>query len=57
MDKVKEYNERHGMELAKISQTENGETSVAICDSFCRRVHENFAASWRYCMSRFNFKS
>ena len=38
---MKEYNEWHGMELAKMSQTENGETIVAICDSFFCRVHEN----------------
>ena len=41
MEKVKQYNERHGMELPKIAQTEKGETIVAICDSFCHRVHEN----------------
>ena len=30
--KIKEYNESHGIELAKIAQTEQGETVVAICD-------------------------
>ena len=29
------------MELAKIAQTEQGETIVAVCDLFSRRVHES----------------
>ena len=29
------------MVLAKIAQTEQGETIVAVCDAFSRRVHEN----------------
>ena len=40
VDRVKLYNERNGMELATIAQTEEGETVVAICDIFSRRVHD-----------------
>ena len=39
--RIKNYNEKHGLELAKIVQTEQGETIVAVCDLFSRRVHEN----------------
>ena len=41
VEKVKEYNERNNEELAKIIQTDDGDTVVAICDHFCRRVHEH----------------
>ena len=34
VEMVKLYNERNGMELVKIAQTEDGETVVAICDIF-----------------------
>ena len=34
---IKNYNEKHGLELAKIAQTD--EATVAICDLFSRRVH------------------
>ena len=39
--RIKTYNEKHGLESAKIAQTEQGETIVAVCDLFSRRVHEN----------------
>ena len=39
--RIKNYNEKHGLEFAKIAQTEQGETIVAVCDLFSRRVHEN----------------
>ena len=38
---IKNYNEKHGLELAKIVQTEQGETIVAACDLFSQCVHEN----------------
>ena len=38
--KVADYNEKHNRELAKIDITETGDVIVAICDDFCRRVHE-----------------
>ena len=41
VDKIKQYNDRHGLKVAKIAQTEKGETIVATCDPFCRRIHEN----------------
>ena len=40
-ERVRMYNEKHDMVLAKIAQTEQGETIVAVCDAFSRRVHEN----------------
>ena len=39
--RVKTYNDKHGLVLAKIAQTEQGETIVAVCDLFSRRVHES----------------
>ena len=39
-DRINLYNEKHGMVLAKIEQLDDGEIVVAICDKFCRRVHE-----------------
>ena len=39
--KINAYNENHGKILAKIEQTANGETCVAICDNFNERRHEN----------------
>ena len=40
VDRIKDYNENHGKELAKIRQTQDGETIIAVCDDFNRRVHE-----------------
>ena len=40
VERINTYNEKHGETLAKIAQTEGGETIVAICDKFNRRVHE-----------------
>ena len=39
-DRIDSYNEKHGMILAKMEQLEDGGMVVAICDKFCRRVHE-----------------
>ena len=36
--RIKNYNEKHGLELAKIAQTQQGETIVAVCDLFSRQV-------------------
>ena len=41
VDRIDEYNKKHGAELAKIRQTDNGETIIAICDNFSRRVHQH----------------
>ena len=41
VQRIKNYNEKHCLELAKVVQTEQGETIVAVCDLFSRRVHEN----------------
>ena len=38
---INAYNEDRGKILAKIEQTANGETCVAICDNFNERCHEN----------------
>ena len=40
----KKYNKERGEKLAEVKQTATGETIVAICDSFTRRVHENIPA-------------
>ena len=39
--KINVYNENQGKILAKIEQTANGETCVAICNNFNERCHEN----------------
>ena len=39
--KINAYNENHGKISAKIEQTANGETCLAICDNFNERFHEN----------------
>ena len=33
MTKINNYNEKHGSILAKISQTDDGETCVVVCDN------------------------
>ena len=40
VERINSYNEKNGQTLAKITQTEEGETIIAICDKFNRRVHE-----------------
>ena len=39
-EKVAAYNEKHGRELAKIRLLDTGDVIMAVCDDFCRRVHE-----------------
>ena len=39
-EKVKNYNELHGEELARLVQNPNGQFFVAVCDKLSRRVHE-----------------
>ena len=43
--RVDAYNEKSGMELAKINLSQDGDVTVAICDHFCRRIHENVPQS------------
>ena len=40
VDKVKDYNDKHGDILCTIEQTEDGETIVVVCDKLSRRVHK-----------------
>ena len=40
-ERINSYNEKNGMEFAKIETTENGEVIIVICDKCYRRVHEN----------------
>ena len=44
-DTIAKYNTERGEKLAEVKQTASGETIVAICDSFNRRVHENIPAA------------
>ena len=39
------FNEERGEVLAKVKQTDDGETVIAICDMFNRRVKENIPAA------------
>ena len=39
-ERIAKYNEKHQIEVAKMEETA-GEIIAAICDPFCRRVHEN----------------
>ena len=41
VDKIENYNSKHGAKLANIAQTDAGETCVAVCDKFNHRCHEN----------------
>ena len=43
-ENIKKYNDECGGIYAKAKQTGDGETIIAICDKFNRRVHEN--TSW-----------
>ena len=40
-----QYNQDRGEELAKAKQTATGETIIAICDKFNRRVHEHIPSA------------
>ena len=42
---IDNFNKERGEELAKVKQTDSGETIVAICDKFNRRVHQNIPAA------------
>ena len=42
---ITKYNTERGEKLSEVKQTATGETIVAICDSFNRRVHENILAA------------
>ena len=42
---IEKFNNERGEELAKAKQTENGETIIAVCDKFSKRVHENIPAA------------
>ena len=44
-ENITKYNEERGEELAKVEQTVGGETIIAICDMFNRRVHQNIPAA------------
>ena len=45
VENIESYNNDRGKELAKVKQTETGETIVVICDEFNRRVHENIPSA------------
>ena len=40
-ERVRRYNHEKGFVAAKLERTSNGEIIIAICDSFCRRVHKH----------------
>ena len=40
-ERIAKYNEKHQIKVAKMEDTAKEEIIVAICDPFCRRVHEN----------------
>ena len=42
---IEKFNNERGEELAKVKQIENGETIIAVCDKFSKRVHENIPAA------------
>ena len=42
---IEKYNIERGEELAKVKQTATGETIIAICDQFNKRVHENIPSA------------
>ena len=44
-DTITKYNTERGEKLSEVKQTATGETIVATCDSFNRRVHENLPAA------------
>ena len=44
-DNIQKFNSERGEELAKVKQTESGETIVAVCDKFNKRVHEYIPAA------------
>ena len=44
-ENVVKFNEERGEVLAKVKQTDDGETVIAICDMFNRRVHEHIPAA------------
>ena len=47
-EKISSYNKKHGVELAKIEISENGDVIAAICDKFCQRVHESVSQEILY---------
>ena len=44
-ENIMNYNAERGGELAKVEQTSEGETIIAICDMLNRRVHEHIPAA------------
>ena len=44
-ENIKKYNDERGGIYAKAKQTDDGETIIAICDKFNKRVHENIPAA------------
>ena len=45
-ERIDIYNEKNGAELAKMEESEKGETIIVICDKFCPRKD---CPSWRSC--------